>query len=88
MPGASFRIVASPWTAPPWMKDNGKYYDPGQRRGGRLLEGHYDTFARYFVAYLQAYRKAGVDIWALTPVNAPHRIASDSGHRACTHGLK
>jgi len=70
------------------MKDNGKYYDPGQRRGGRLLEGHYDTFARYFVAYLQAYRKAGVDIWALTPVNAPHRIASDSGHRACTHGLK
>ena len=36
VPGASFRIVASPWTAPPWMKDNGKYY--GQGRGGRLLE--------------------------------------------------
>jgi len=71
VPGASFRIMASPWTAPPWMKDNGKYYDPGQRRGGRLLEGHYDTFARYFVAYLQAYREAGVDIWALTPVNEP-----------------
>ena len=69
--GASFRIVASPWTAPPWMKDNGKYYDPAQQRGGRLLVDHYDTFARYFVAYLQAYREAGVDIWALTPVNEP-----------------
>jgi glucosylceramidase len=69
VPGASFRIVASPWTAPPWMKDNGKYY--GQGRGGRLLEDHYDTFARYFVAYLQAYQEAGVDIWALTPVNEP-----------------
>ncbi len=59
VPGASFRIVASPWTAPPWMKDNGKYY--GQGRGGRLLVDHYDTFARYFVAYLQAYREAGVE---------------------------
>lgn len=69
VPGASFQIVASPWTAPPWMKDNGQYYEPG--RGGRLLAEHYDTFARYFVAYLQAYQEAGVDIWALTPVNEP-----------------
>ena len=26
-----FKIVASPWTAPPWMKDNNDWY------GGKLL---------------------------------------------------
>ena len=72
VPGADFRIVASPWTAPPWMKDNGKFYDPPTRRGGRLLEEHYETFARYLVRYIEAYRAEGLQTWALTPVNEPH----------------
>ena len=33
--GAGFRLIASPWTAPPWMKDNGRYHDREARRGGR-----------------------------------------------------
>ncbi len=72
VPGAEFRIIASPWTAPAWMKDNGKLYEPEQRRGGRLLESHYDTFARYFIEYLRAYGDRGVDVWAITPVNEPN----------------
>ena len=71
VPKASFRIIASPWTAPAWMKDNGKLYEPEKQRGGRLLTRHYDTFARYFVKYLQAYAKEGIDIWAITLVNEP-----------------
>lgn len=71
VPGASFDLIASPWTAPPWMKDNGKYYESEKGRGGRLLEQHYETFARYMVKYIQAYRAKGIDIWALTPVNEP-----------------
>ncbi len=71
VPGADFRMIASPWSAPAWMKDNGKLYEPERRRGGRLLESHYDTFARYFVAYLRAYADSGVDTWAITPVNEP-----------------
>ncbi len=63
------KIVASPWTAPVWMKDNQDWY--GQGKGGRLLPQHHDTFARYLVKYLQAYRAEGVNIWAVTPENEP-----------------
>jgi glucosylceramidase len=63
------KIVASPWSAPAWMKDNQDWY--GQGKGGRLLPEHYDTFARYLVKYLQAYRTEGVKIWAITPENEP-----------------
>lgn len=60
-----FRIMASPWSAPPWMKDNGAFF------GGRLEPEHYDTFARYLARYLEAYRAEGIDIWSITPMNEP-----------------
>ena len=61
-----FNIIASPWTAPPWMKDNKNYV------GGKLLPEFYDAFALYFNKYLDAYKAEGIDIWGLTPVNEPH----------------
>ena len=61
-----FGIIASPWTAPPWMKDNNGYV------GGKLLPKYYDVFALYFSKYLEAYKAEGIDIWGLTPVNEPH----------------
>ena len=61
-----FNIIASPWTAPPWMKDNRNYV------GGKLLPEFYDAFALYFNKYLDAYEAEGIDIWGLTPVNEPH----------------
>ncbi len=60
-----FRILASPWTAPPWMKDNNAYF------GGRLKPEHYGTFADYWVRYLRAYQREGIDIWGITPLNEP-----------------
>ncbi len=72
IPGADFRLVASPWTAPPWMKDNGKFYDPEANRGGKLLAEHHETFARYLAKYALAYREEGLEPWAFTPVNEPH----------------
>ncbi len=66
----ALKIVASPWTAPAWMKDNNSWHEPG-KRGGALKREHYPTFARYMVAYLQAYRTEGVAIWAITPENEP-----------------
>jgi len=63
------KIVASPWSAPAWMKDNQGWY--GQGRGGRLQPEHHDTFARYLAKYLQAYRAEGVKVWAITPENEP-----------------
>lgn len=71
------RIVASPWTAPAWMKDIEDWYQPGSAEadqngtGGSLKPEYLDTFADYFVRYLDAYRQEGVPIWGLTPVNEP-----------------
>ena len=61
-----FKIIASPWTAPPWMKDNKAYV------GGKLLPEFNDTFALYFSKYLVAYKKEGIDIWGVTVINEPH----------------
>lgn len=60
-----FKIISSPWTAPPWMKDNNDW------RGGKLLPKYYDTWALFFSKYLAAYRAEGIDIWAFTVENEP-----------------
>lgn len=60
-----FKIIASPWTAPPWMKDNDKWV------GGKLLKKHYPTWALYFSKYIQAYKDQGIDIWGVTFENEP-----------------
>lgn len=75
----TWRIMASPWTAPAWMKDNGMYYqrDENGRYGGFLLPEYYQTFANYFVKYLEAWRAEGVEFWAVTPENEP--MGNDGG---------
>jgi glucosylceramidase len=65
-----FKIISSPWTAPPWMKDNNDW------RGGKLLPEYYDTWALFFSKYLNAYRAEGIDIWGFTVENEP--LGNDS----------
>ena len=60
-----FNIVASPWTAPPWMKDNKDW------KGGKLLPKYYDSWALYFSKYIKEYEKLGIPIWGLTVENEP-----------------
>ncbi|MEU9951962.1 lectin [Streptomyces sp. NPDC047939] len=57
--------VASPWTAPAWMKDS------GQLNGGWLKAENYGAYADYFVKYLQAYRDQGVPVDYVTAQNEP-----------------
>ena len=61
-----FNIIASPWTAAPWMKDNNNWV------GGKLLPKYYDTWALFFSKYLAAYKAEGIDIWGFTVENEPH----------------
>ena len=61
----STAILASPWTAPSWMKTN------GLPKGGGLKPEFYDAYARYFVRYLQAMAAQGISIRALTLQNEP-----------------
>lgn len=60
-----FKIISSPWTAPPWMKDNNDW------RGGKLRPEYYDTWALFFSKYYEAYKAEGIDIWAFTVENEP-----------------
>jgi glucosylceramidase len=57
--------MASPWTAPPWMKDNKDWV------GGKLLPKYNDTWALFFSKYIDAYKAEGIDIWGLTVINEP-----------------
>ena len=60
-----FKIIASPWTAPPWMKDNKDWV------GGKLLPVYNDTWALFFSKYHDAYKAQGIDIWGFTVENEP-----------------
>ncbi|HCM35763.1 glycoside hydrolase family 30 beta sandwich domain-containing protein [Chryseobacterium sp.] len=59
------KIIAAPWSAPAWMKDNGK------SKGGSLKPEFYGTYANYFVKYIQGMKKEGITIDAITPQNEP-----------------
>ena len=59
------KILASPWTAPAWMKDNGK------TKGGSLKKEYYAAYARYWVLYLKGMQQHGINVDALTVQNEP-----------------
>ena len=61
-----FRLIASPWTAPPWMKDNNDWV------GGKLLQQYNNTWALYYAKYIKACSEHGIPIWGITVINEPH----------------
>jgi glucosylceramidase len=61
----TMKIIASPWSAPPWMKTNGSYV------AGRLRPDSYSAYAQYFVKYVEAMREQGIHVSAVTPQNEP-----------------
>jgi glucosylceramidase len=61
-----FKLFASPWSPPAWMKTNGQ-----MDNGGKLKPDCRDAWANYYVRYIQAYEKDGIPIWGLTVQNEP-----------------
>ena len=59
------KIIGSPWSPPVWMKDNGSSI------GGSLKPEYYDSYAKYFVKYIQAMKAEGINIFGITPQNEP-----------------
>ena len=59
------RIIASPWSAPAWMKSSTNVI------GGDLLEQYESTYANYLVKYVDTLRGYGIPIFALTVQNEP-----------------
>lgn len=59
------KILATPWTAPTWMKSNLSFV------GGELEKAYYDAYALYFIKYIQAMANEGIIIDAVTVQNEP-----------------
>jgi glucosylceramidase len=59
------KILASPWSAPLWMKTT------GVARGGVLKPEYFSAYADYFVKYIQGMKAEGISIDTLTIQNEP-----------------
>lgn len=59
------KVMASPWSAPAWMKSNNSLIQ------GTLRPEYYDAFARYLLKFVDAYAAEGIPVFALTVQNEP-----------------
>ncbi len=64
--GGKLGLFVSPWSPPAWMKDNNNML-----QGGKLKAEYYQTWANYFVKFIQAYESRGIPVWGLTVQNEP-----------------
>src|SRR5678815_5497684 len=64
--GGKLDLFVSPWSPPAWMKDNNDML-----HGGKLKPEFYDSWANYYVKFIQAYEKEGIPVWGLTVQNEP-----------------
>lgn len=65
------KIIATPWSAPCWMKTNQAWV------GGKLRPECYAVYAQYFVKYLLAMREQSITVHAITPQNEPQNYKND-----------
>ncbi|NXP52807.1 GLCM Glucosylceramidase, partial [Heliornis fulica] len=63
-------LYASPWTSPVWMKTNGAMTGRGTLKGSPGDKYH-QTWAKYFVRFLDEYAKHNLTFWAVTAGNEP-----------------
>lgn len=61
----AIKIMATPWSAPAWMKDNNKTI------GGISEKKYFEVYAQYFVKYIRNMKSNGISIDAITPQNEP-----------------
>ncbi|HTN36307.1 MAG TPA: glycoside hydrolase family 30 protein [Arachidicoccus sp.] len=62
----NLKLFASPWSPPAWMKDNHDIL-----HGGHLLKKYYPVWANYFIKFIEAYKKQGIDVWGISVQNEP-----------------
>lgn len=62
-------ILGSPWAPPGWMQLDGNL--TGSTKNNNLNHKYVESYAQYFVKYLQAYEKGGVHVDAITLQNEP-----------------
>jgi glucosylceramidase len=64
----TLKCWGSPWSPPAWMKANGSYSRGSLKWEPPILQ----AYATYLARWVEVYRAAGVNIYALTPQNEPN----------------
>jgi len=67
----SIALIATPWSAPAYMKTSGKL------QGGSLREEYYEDYCRLLLETLLFYKRAGIEFFALTIQNEPYHETPD-----------
>ncbi len=70
------RILGTPWSAPAWMKTNGKLtgISEADKAAGatcRLRTDCFEAYADYFMKFIEQYQAEGLAIWGVTLQNEP-----------------
>lgn len=69
--------LASPWSPPPWLKDNDSFNN--LNLDGGVPRANFPVLARYFVKFIEAYEAQGIHIDAITPMNEPESPSTYPG---------
>lgn len=67
--GGGFRLYASPWSPPAWMKSNNSML-----QGGKLRAEYASSWASYLARFVAEYGRNGVPVWGLTVQNEPMAV--------------
>ena len=59
------KVVALPWSPPAWMKTT------GTMNGGNIDPRYYSSLSQYFVKFVEAYKQAGIPVYAVSAQNEP-----------------
>lgn len=64
--GGHLKVYATPWSPPGWMKDNNSVIG-----GGKLKHEYAQSWANFYVKFIQTYEALGIPIWGLSVQNEP-----------------
>ncbi len=64
--GGKLTLFVSPWSPPGWMKTNNDVL-----HGGKLKKEYYQSWANFYVKFINTYEKLGIPVWGLTVQNEP-----------------
>ena len=81
----NLKVVASPWSAPAWMKKNNNYRCPLDPlcTGCTLRDEYFPTWAQYLRRYVDEYSALGLAPWAITVQNEPENCPNNYEGSCC-----
>lgn len=73
---AHINLFLTPWSAPAWMKINGKMDGSASPQGMIQSSQVFTAWALFFSKFITAYKNEGINFWGLTVQNEPENAAS------------